>query len=384
MRITALNYNMPLKVLALVPDYIEKPSGGVGEQFRQVKKQLKNEVEYFICGFPEQNNDPNFRPTSSPIPHFPHQALTTIFGQSEYFWQSLQFSETFDLIHAFDWSTFYAGVLASRHFKKPLICTVQLSLAQLNKSGIYYCHQYDTVDGRYVNDLQIEFERYGLKNANRIIQVSEYYKNFYNEPEFNEKTTVIYNGINSEEWVQKRKPNLPGKNKLKLCYIGRASVMKGLPTILDCNIPDDVDFYFIVSDKNAEEPYYSAVKQKANNKNIFHINGLYGQDKIDFLFSMDGVVMPSVHEPFGIVALEALISKNVLITTATGGIAEIVDGIPHLPIKNSKDLESQINFLKNSSKELYDDAISKGVERALQFEWSRQAKLLLDVYKNVI
>lgn len=374
----------PLKVLALVPDYIEKPSGGVGEQFRQLQKQLQGKVEYYICGYPEDNQNPNFRSTTAPIPHFPHQALTTIYGQSMYFWESLQFTQEFDLVHAFDWSTFYAGVLSSRHFKKPLVCTVQLSLAQLNKSGIYYCHDYNTVDGKYINNLQIEFELFGLHNANRIIQVSEYYKNFYNTPEFESKTTVIHNGINLEEWVQKRTPNLPGKNKTKLCYIGRASVMKGLSIILECPIPDDVDFYFIASDKNAEEPFYSQIKQKANGKNIFHINGLYGQDKIDMLFAMDGVVMPSVHEPFGIVALEALISKNTLFTTAVGGIAEIVNGIPHLPIDSPDSLLTQINFFKNCSNEIKQDAIEKGIERAKTFDWKVQSEKLLTAYKSVL
>jgi glycogen(starch) synthase len=371
-----------MKVLALVPDFIDKPSGGLGEQFRQLMNNLKGEVEYYICAYPEKNEIENYKSVIAPISNFQHQALTTIYGQSMYFYHALQFKQDFDIIHACDWSAFFAGVLAANHFKKPLVCTVNLSLNELNKKQIFYCHDIKTIDGYCINDLQIKFENFGLDNADVVIQVSNYYKNLY--PQYENKTITIHNGIDLETWTPKRKPNLPGKNKTKLCYIGRASVMKGLDTILNCDIPDDVDFYFIVSDKNAEEPFYSEIKKKANNKNIFHYNGLYGQDKVDFLFAMDAVVMPSIHEPFGIVALEALISKNVLITTATGGIEEVLGNVPFLKISNSKELLTQINFLKNSPIELTQKAINAGVERASQFDWKIQSKKLLDVYKNLL
>lgn len=373
-----------LKILALVPDSVEKPSGGLGEQFRNVRNQLLNDVEYYICGYPENNSIANYSQVATPIPRFKHVALTTIYGQSMYFLKALEFQESFDIIHSFDWSTFYAGVLCSWHFKKPLVSTVQLSLEQLNKSNIFYCHNYNTVDGKHINDLQVFFEHFGLYYANKIIHVSNYYEELY--PQYKSKSTVIQNGIDVNDWVQKRTPNLPGKNTIKLCYIGRASAMKGLETILNASIPHDVDFYFVVSSKNAEEPYFSAIKQKCNNTNIFHVPGLYGQDKIDFLYAMDGVVMPSIHEPFGIVALEALISRNVLFTTAAGGIAEIVNGVNYFPIQNSNDLEAEIkNFqnLKSKFPNYVEQTLNRGENRAKQFDWTNISQKLYDVYQEV-
>lgn len=375
----------PIKVLAIIPDFLDKPSGGLGEQMAQVKRNLQGKVDYYVCGYPEKNNIRNYKGVAAPIANFPHQALTTIYGQSMYFLEALNFGVEFDVIHACDWSSFYAGVLLARYTKKPLVCTVNLSLKQLNEAGIFYCHNQKTTDGYYINDLQVKFEYFGLQNANKIVHVSDYYKSYYDsEPGLSEKSVVIHNGIAIKDWRSLRNPKLPGKNKLKLCYIGRASSMKGVDTILNCKIPDDVDFYFIVSEKNAEEPIYSNIKKLANNKNIFHINGLYGQDKIDFLFAMDAVVMPSIHEPFGIVALEALISKNILITTASGGIGEILKNVPFLKINNSQDLAEQIAFLKKCPKSQREKAADKGVKRALQFDWKIQSEKLLEVYKSTL
>ena len=199
-----------MKVLALVPDYVEKPSGGLGEQYRNVLQQLKGKVDYYTVGYPEQNSVENYRSAAAPLPNFKHTALTTIYGQSIYFLEALKFNQDFDIIHAFDWSTFYAGYLCKEHFKKPLVCTVQLSLKQLNENGIFYCHDPNTVDGIHINNLQTQFEDLGLHNADKVIQVSEYYNSFY--PNYQDKASVITNGIDVDSWVQKRTPNLPGIN----------------------------------------------------------------------------------------------------------------------------------------------------------------------------
>ena len=47
-----------MKVLALIPDFLEKPSGGLGEQMQNIVRELKDKVDYYICGYPEKNNIP--------------------------------------------------------------------------------------------------------------------------------------------------------------------------------------------------------------------------------------------------------------------------------------------------------------------------------------
>lgn len=371
-----------MKVLTLIPDFLEKPSGGLGEQMQNIIRELENKIDFYICGYPEKNNIKNYKSVIAPIPNFPHIALTTIYGQSMYFLKALEFNENFDIIHACDWSTFYAGILCSWHFKKPLVVTMNLSLRELNKNGIFYCDDPSSLDGNHINGLQTIFEQMGFFYANKIIHVSNYYADLYNE-HFN-KSTIIHNGLNLKKWKKQNKsPYLKGKNKIKFCYIGRASHMKGLDTILNSNIPDNIDFYFVVSEKNAEEPIYTNIKNKCNNKNIFHIQGLYDQEKIDFLFEMDAIVMPSIHEPFGIVALEALASECILVTTANGGIQEIVDGIDFLKIKNSNDLNNVYNKIINLAQNEKESFIEKGKNKVREFDWSIQANKIFDVYKEI-
>ena len=62
---------------------------------------------------------------------------------------------------------------------------------------------------------------------------------------------------------------------------------------------------------------------------------------------MDAIVMPSMHEPFGIVALEALASECLLITTASGGIKEIVEDLKYFHIENNDYLNNMYNTIIN-------------------------------------
>ncbi|MEY4342262.1 MAG: hypothetical protein RL736_52 [Pseudomonadota bacterium] len=372
-----------MKVLALIPDFLEKPSGGLGEQMKNIINKLKGKVDYYICGYPEKNNIENYRSVIAPIPNFDHVSLTTIYGQSIYFFEALQFKENFDIIHACDWSTFYAGVLASWHFKKPLVVTMNLSLNQLNQNGIFYCEDPSSVDGSHINGLQVIFEQMGLYHANKIIHVSEYYSNLH--ANYLNKSEIIYNGLDLKKWKKENKSNhIKGKNKNKFCYIGRASHMKGLDIILNSDIPCNIDFYFVVSEKNAEEPFYSNIKNKCNNKNIFHIEGLYDQDKIDFLFEMDAVIMPSNHEPFGIVALEALASECLLVTTATGGIKEIVEDIEYFHINNTNDLNNIYSEIVNLSEDKKNQIIKKSTDKVKNFDWDIQSNKVYNIYEEVL
>lgn len=371
-----------MKVLALIPDFIKKPTGGLGEQARFLLEELKSKIDFYVVGYPEKNELDHYRFACNLIPIFNHGYLSTFLGQGEYFLQALKHNIVPDIIHAFDYTTFYAGVLCSRFYKKPLITSLNLSVKGLNLADIHTCYDKHSFDGSSINQLFTLIEELGFIQSNKIITVSEYYGNLLYP--FKDKIKVIKNGINLNEWVKKRAPKLPGKNNIRCCYIGRAATMKGIDTIINCTIPNDIDFYFVVPNVQAEPDIINQIKNKCNNKNIFYIPGLYGQDKIDFLYAMDAVVIPSRHEPFGIVALEALASENIIITTNTGGIKEALDNYNYqIEIQTSYDLQTA--FVKLPEMLQFKESITKRGKDLLQsYSWDNVAKKYLEVYREVI
>lgn len=371
-----------LKVLALLPDYLETPMGGLGVQFNCMYDHLKDEVEYYIVGCPEKPKIKNFKGIPLPFPDFNFPAIKTIYDHLLYYHTALEFNTEFDIIHCFDWSTAIAGVYLSRHFKKPLIYGMNLSARHLNEVGTFFCFNVNELDGAFINYFMTVSENFGLKYANKITQVSTFYKNLYLE--YENKTAIVRNGLNISEWEPKRPVKFPGKNRIKVCYIGRACSMKGIDMIYDCEIPGDIDFYFIASQKGAESAIWQMIKDKTNNKNIFHIEGLFGQDKIDFLNGVDAVVMPSKHEPAGIVAMEALISKNILITTATGGIAETVEGVDYLECRDSNSLSECLKLLTRLDSNSLEKLKISGYKKMLECDWKKSANQLLKLYKETV
>jgi len=370
-----------LKVCALLPDYLDTPMGGLGVQFMEMYAHLKDRVDYYIVGLPEKPNVKHFKSNLTPFDNFQYPSINNIYHQLLYYHNALSFNVDFDIIHAFDWSTALAGVYLSRKLNKPLVYGMNLSSKNLNQVGTFFCTNVKTPDGHFLNQYMIEVEQLGLKYSNRITQVSQYYENLYSQ--YKDKTVIIYNGLDVKKWTPSRKVKFPGKNKIKVCYIGRACDMKGIDMITGCDIPDNIDFYFVAAKKGAESKVWKDITNKINNINIFHIKGLFGQDKIDFLHAMDGVVMPSKHEPAGIVAMEALISKNILITTAAGGIAETVEDIDYMECHSSKELQQCLETLASLDEQSIDNLKNAGYKKMLERDWSFSANQLYNLYQEV-
>lgn len=372
-----------LKVCALLPDYLDKPMGGLGVQFMEMYAHLKDRVDYYIVGYPEKPPVKYFRSNLTPFDKFEYPSINNIYHQLLYYHNALEYKVDFDIIHCFDWSTALAGVYLSRHFNKPLVYGMNLSSKHLNEVGTFFCSDMRSMDGFFLNYYMTCVEDVGLKYANRVTQVSDFYKNLY--PKYRDKAVIIRNGLNVKEWLgEKRKVKFPGKNKLKVCYIGRACDMKGIDMIAGCKIPDNIDFYFVAAKKGAESKVWADIKRKVNNKNVFHIKGLFGKDKIDFLNATDVVVMPSKHEPAGIVAMEALISKNILVTTATGGIAETVEGVEYMECHNSEQLQQCLETLANLSEEDLETLKNSGYRKMLECDWSTSADQLYSLYNEIL
>jgi glycogen(starch) synthase len=372
-------------VHVLFPDSIQQPVGGLGEQFGHIYKRLNSQIDFQIMGYPEDNPKENYHGVYNSFPQMQHGSLSTIANQIAYFYASAKCKVKPDLIHAYDWSSYLAGVYASQLFQVPLLCSMQLSVIGLRESGITYCGNYNDADGYWIHTNHEMSEMLGLTFANKIIQVSNAYSKRF--PEFENKTVVIENGIEYDFWKTQSEYKFPfgGKNKRKVVYIGRFATMKGIMPLCEAEIPDDIDLYFVGDRRGGEDFCYQAIKNKCNGVNIFHLGYLRGEAKKSLLQSADAVIMPSLHEPFGIVGLEALASKTVLISSFTDGISDYLT--PDVGIdcgKTKETIEDALNIFKNMSDEELIERKEKGYLQAEKYDWNNISKKYFEVYKSLI
>ena len=109
--------------------------GGLGVQFKNIYERLKKNIDFYIVGQPDQQNYiKNYKHVSHPIPELYHGSINTLLGHTIYLSEALSFPKP-DLIHAYDWSTYFAGVYLSQIHDVPLLLTMQLSAHGLSRVG---------------------------------------------------------------------------------------------------------------------------------------------------------------------------------------------------------------------------------------------------------
>ena len=236
----------------------------------------------------------------------------------------------------------------------------------------------------WLHKTHVELEMYGLKKATKIIHVSQGYNKYF--PQFQSKSTIIPNGIDLNDWTPTELVKLPGNRKYKVIYIGRFSLMKSVIELSQADIPKDIDLIFVGSPNGSDQETLKELEKVLSTKEgVYYYGPAYDQDKINILFSSDAVIMPSRHEPFGIVALEALASRNILLSSRVDGLGDFCND------NNSIDTGCTS---ENISKALYkftqmtDDEkinmVTNGLDTCLQYQWDDIANQYYEAYTSLL
>lgn len=223
--------------------------------------------------------------------------------------------EQFEVIHAHDWLTYPAGLALSRVTGKPLV--VHVHSTEFDRAG-------DNINRRVY-----EIERAGMHGAQRVVAVSMMTKSicvrrYAVSPA---KVDVVYNGIEREQHQPGEGVKIEPKDKIVL-FLGRITMQKGPEYFIAAAKRvlekfEDVKFVVAGSGDMALRMIELAAAIGIGHKVLF-TGFLRGKD-VDRVFQMaDCYVMPSVSEPFGIAALEAIHHDVPVIVSKTSGVAEVL------------------------------------------------------------
>lgn len=371
-------------VHVMFPDSIQKPIGGLGEQFGHLYSNLKDKINFQIMGIPEEKPMDGYYPVKNTLPNLSHSSLNSIANYMSWAFESINCKIKPDLIHAYDWSSYIPSIFAAKYWKVPLLCSMQLSVKGLKEIGITYCSDPNTLDGYWIHETHIQSEILGLEKSNKIIHVSNSYAKRFNQ--YKDKSVIIPNGIDFKFFQQTHTPyKFPGNGKKKLIYIGRFAEMKNIMNLCKANIPKEIDLCFVGDNRGGEHHCWEAVQEKCNEDNVHYLGYLRGQDKLDVLKSADGVILPSLHEPFGIVGLEALASGCILISSFVDGISDYLTrdiGIDcgTTPFSISNVLH---DFISLPEKEI-EYRKKEGIRISKNYDWGKLSQQYYKVYKNLI
>ncbi len=285
--------------------------------------------------------------------------------------------EDFNVIHAHDWLSYPAGIKAKRVSHKPLITHVHaLEFDRSHEAGI--------------NKQICAIEKAGLEAADKIIAVSAYTKQrimqFYNIP--GDKIEVVHNGINVS-----KKPNnkltiksIKEGGKKMVLFVGRITYQKGVDYLIEAAYKA-LKYYpkAIFMIVGSGDMTYQIIEQAAYfgiSDKVFFPGFLRGEELEKIYQSADLYVMPSVSEPFGLVALEALSNKVPVIVSKQSGAAEVIRHSLKVNFWDTDDLANKIvSVLKNDS--LRNSLSKYGHKEIFKCTWDSAADKCIKVYNQL-
>lgn len=288
-----------------------------------------------------------------------------------------------DLVHAHDWLTFEAGILAKKQHHTPLIAHVHAT-------------EYDRAGMHTGNKLIHEVEREGLMLADRIIAVSESTKRLihdkYHIPL--NKINVVYNSLDSN-YEKDYSFNDQAYNYIKdlktagytiVSTVGRFTIQKGLPNLMRAArsaISKNPKLIFIFAgDGEERNELINLSAEYGIAKNVIFTGFIRGQKLRDIYSLTDIFVMSSVSEPFGLTALEAAHHGDILILTHQSGVSEIIWSALKYDFWDTQKLADEILAVADSQT-LQETLRTNIAKEYRQISWPKVAKKCLKVYNKV-
>ena len=386
----------PVRILMFSWEYPPKAVGGIAPHVYDLTTSLASigeEVHLVTCGEPgipefEQVNGVGVHrvnPYHLAAPDFITWVMQLNMAMLEKAVPLLNEPEGVHLLHAHDWLVAYAARVLKYAYRLPLVATIHATEYGRNY-GLHNSLQ------RYISSV----EWWLAYEAWRVICCSNYMKNevryVFQAP--GDKIRVIVNGVTPARFAVKQggigRNEYAADDEQIVFYVGRLVREKGVQVLLDA-VPRILEHCpktkFIIAGKG---PYEGELRGHASRLGIAHriyFTGYISDVVRNSLYKWaDVAVFPSLYEPFGIVALEAMAAQTPVVVSDTGGLVEIVehgvDGLKAYP-GNSR-------FLAGMVTQLLQDASLRGKLRfnafrkvQKEFNWRQIALETRQVYHGV-
>lgn len=387
-----------MKLLMLTWEYPPRIVGGIARVVHDLSHKLIKDghevtvITYKEGNLPEYENDKGvevYRVENYMIhpTNFIEWILQLNFNMAEKATKLINENGKFDVIHAHDWLTASSAKMLKQAFNIPLVATIHATEAGRN-SGIHDETQ------RYINDTEwmLTYE------ATEVIVNSNYMKGhvqgLFGLPF--DKINVIPNGINLTNFngVERdydfRRQYAMDNEKIIL-YVGRLVYEKGIQHLISA-MPKILNGYhdtkLIIAGKGGMLEELKAQANSMGLSNKIYFTGYLNSKQVQKIYKCSDIaVFPSTYEPFGIVALEAMLAGIPTVVSDIGGLNEIVEhgvnGMKSYAGNANSIADSVLNLLYD--KQLASNVAKKAKQKVKEeFNWTKIAQDTHYIYERAI
>jgi glycogen(starch) synthase len=300
--------------------------------------------------------------------------------------EALAQEHDYDLIHGHDWLVAQASATLADRIEAPYVTTIHA-----------------TEHGRHQGWVKDEpqahihaVERWMAKRADAVI-VCSYYMRGHVADIFDideRRVTVIPNGVDPSELqpsgdLQALRASFAAPHEKLVLLVGRLVYEKGFQLALDA-LPGVIErvgnVRFLVAGSGTHEAELKAQAERLGLGEHGTFLGWIGDDVLHSLYRIaDLCVIPSIYEPFGLVALEAMASGCPCIVADTGGLREVVPVGERVGLRfNGGDAEHLGVMIERLlvDDELRDRLVTEASEHVLRFDWDDIALRTRDIYHD--
>jgi glycogen synthase len=388
-----------LSVMMLSWEFPPRVIGGISPHIYFLSKSLvKQGVKVYVitCDFPDApeheviNGVEVYRVDSykNPAPDFATWVyLMNLNMQKETAALTRKLGNEIDVFHAHDWLVANAGIGLKHVFRKPLLVTMHST-------------EIGRRDGLHNNTEKMIHETEAWLNyeAWKVICCSDYMishvKWAFGLP--NDKLVMVPNGVNTHvyEEIQNDLKSFRSEYALTdekiVLYVGRLVYEKGIHILINAvpKILQRVNAKFlIVGSGYMKEQLLNIVRSMGLEHKVLFEGFVDDKTLLKIQKCADVSVVPSLFEPFGIVALEAMAAKSPVVASDTGGLSEIIEhdltGVKVYP-NNPESLAWGISKVLTDDDyriRIRDNAFRRVQER---YDWEKIAQQTKRIYEGVI
>jgi glycogen synthase len=301
--------------------------------------------------------------------------------------EALAEESSYALVHGHDWLVAHASATLADRLGAPYVTTIHATEHGRHQGWVADPPQ------SHIHGV----ERWMARRAERVI-VCSYYMRGHVADIFDideRRITVIPNGIDPNDLravddLQALRRQFAAPREKLVLLVGRLVYEKGFQLALDA-LPAVIeqvgDVRFLVAGSGTHE---SALRQQAERLGLLahgSFLGWIGDDVLHSLYRIaDLCVVPSIYEPFGLVALEAMASGCPCIVADTGGLREVVPRGERVGLRfNGGDAEHLGVMIERLlvDEALRDRLVTEASEHVLRFDWDDVARRTRAIYSSL-
>jgi len=292
-----------------------------------------------------------------------------------------------DLVHGHDWLVAFAAAGLAERLDVPYLTTIHATEHGRHQGWVEDHPQ------AYIHAT----ERWMARNAAGVIVCSHYMRGHVADvyDMLEERVAVIPNGIDPSDLqpvddLAALRANFAEPDEKLVLLVGRLVYEKGFQFALEA-LPDVIrrvgGVRFLVAGSGMHEAQLRAQASELGLDEHGAFLGWIGDDVLHSLYRIsDLCVVPSLYEPFGLVALEAMASGCPCIVADTGGLREVVPNHDVGLRFRSRDPASLGRMVERvlTDDALRDRLVTEASEHVLSFDWADVARQTAEVYRELL